>query len=723
MSVLPRAMPTASLLAVGIALAFTVAGTTNAADGEAQYPKNADTTELDPIDLDPIEVRANASESEAIRAEAALTPGGVSVIDGDAFYQRTVNNIADMLRYAPGVWTENSSGGDGAFISIRGSNLDATNYDGNGVKLFQDGLPITAADGNNHNRFQDPLSSRYAIIARGANALTYGASTLGGAIDAITPTARNSDPNQLYINGGDHGLFTGRLSLGGIRSDLDGMLVLEGKHWDGFREHSAQERLGAHANVGWQFSENLDLRLFADYVDNEEELANALTREQVAADRSQANPSSISGHLQWNVETARLAAKGEWRIDDDSRVEFGLSWERQDLYHPIVDKVMVDFDGPGPNPPVEVFSLLKNTEQDVLGGMLRWNLRRGAHDLLLGLNLGYTQEDGGNYRNDAGRRNGLTGIIDNQADSAELFLVDRWRFAPEWTLVYGAQAVLASRDVRTTTVSSGAVRNPRDDYSAINPRLGLIRSLGAHAEAYASASRLFEAPTNFELTDDLRGGDLTLDPMHGTVVEIGLRGDNGATADASRWFWDVSAYHARIRDEILSVDSPTAPGTSLSANIERTTHAGVEALLGASLAFGSGGEHRIEPLLSFTVNAFHFDDDPYYGDNRLPAAPRHALRGELLYRHVGGFFIGPTFDLVGKRWVDFANSYEVDAYELLGLRAGWSSGQWELFAEARNLTDRTWIGNLSVRDSAAPDAAVLQPGAPRSVYAGLRYRF
>ena len=48
------------------------------------------------------------------------------------------------------------------FFSSRGSNLDATDYDMNGIKLLQDGLPITTADGNNHNRVIDPLSARYA---------------------------------------------------------------------------------------------------------------------------------------------------------------------------------------------------------------------------------------------------------------------------------------------------------------------------------------------------------------------------------------------------------------------------------------------------------------------------------------------------------------------------------------------------------------------------------
>lgn len=679
----------------------------------------ADETEPQATTLDAIHVHGSP---DAVQVEQSLTPGGVSVVDGDSFYGRPVNNMADSLRYVPGVWAQSGTGGDAIFISSRGSNLDATDYDGNGIKLFQDGLPVTTADGNNHNRFMDPLAARYAIFARGANALTYGASTLGGAIDFVSPTARNGAPTQVSVNGGSHGLRAGRLTMGGVSGRLDGQVALEGKRRNGYREHSRQERSGLYANAGWQVSEDLGLRVFATHVDNDEELAGALTRAQFDDDPRQANPSAITGNFQLNVKTDRLAAKGAWDADAGSRLEFGLSYEEQSLYHPIVDKVMVDFDGPGPNPPEEVFSLLKNTDQRTLGGMVRYNIRRGVHDVLAGINLAETREKGGNYRNDGGRRNGKTGVIDNRSGSVEVFLVDRWAFAPDWTLVYGAQGVATRRDVRAVDLASGGVRNPKDDYASFNPRVGVIRAFGPASQAFASISRLYEAPTNFELEDDVRGNDATLDAMHGTVVEVGFRGGTIAPADLPHWRWDVSVYYARVRDEILSVDDAAAPGTSLSANVGGTIHAGIEALVGASFPFG-GGAHRVEPLVSATYNDFSFDDDPVYGDNALPAAPGHVVRGEVMYRHQSGFFAGPTFDLVGSRHADFSNTYRVDSYHLAGLRAGIERDRWQVFAEVGNLLDKDYIGTMSVRDRANGEDAILQPGAPRSVHVGMRLQF
>ena len=53
----------------------------------------------------------------------------------------------------------------------------------------------------------------------------------------------------------------------------------------------------------------------------------------------------------------------------------------------------------GPNPPVEVFSLLIQTDHRDLGAMVRYDRRAGGHDLLAGVNFGKGSVDGGNYRN------------------------------------------------------------------------------------------------------------------------------------------------------------------------------------------------------------------------------------------------------------------------------------------------------------------------------------
>jgi iron complex outermembrane receptor protein len=671
----------------------------------AAFACNAQADHVPEAGVDTIVVTGQETD-HTLEAEIALTPGGTTLIDAEDLSERNVSSLADMLRYVPGIWTASGATGDSSFFSSRGSNLDATNYDGNGIKLLQDGLPVTAADGNNHNRDVDPLNTRYATVARGANALTYGASTLGGAIDFITPTARDTHP-EILLNGGDNGQLQGRITWGTMAGDFDALVTVETRHWDGYRtEQHRQEREGFYANAGWQFSETAGTRIYLSYINNEQELPGALTAEEFEEDPHQAEFLAVLGNFQYNVETSRIANKTVWDIDETSRLTVGFSFEEQALYHPIVY-----FPGD--------FSLLIDTDQKIAGTSLRYNRRLGEHDLLAGLNYGQTTVEGGNYRHEDGIATDLRTLVDNDADSLELFRVDRWQFAPRWKLVYGVQAVTAGREVRETEVG-GPLYNPEGDYDSINPRIGVIYQLAGHSELFANLSRLYEPPTNFELEDDASPDNEALDAMRGQVIEVGTRGSKTLGGD-NRLHWEFAFYYAQLQDEILSVEDPGAPGTSLSANVDDTIHAGIEALIGASFALDAG--HSFEPLLSLTVNEFSFDGDAVYGNNELPAAPGYAIKGELLYRNASGFFVGPTFDIIDERYADFSNTYTIDSYELLGLRTGYARESWEVYGEARNLTDKEYVGVFSVRDVAAPDAGILQPGEPRSVYVGLKSRF
>lgn len=223
------------------------------------------------LELDTVTIKATYPRPEEI--QQALTPGGVTIVGDEKLQESPVGNLTDSVRYVPGVWAPGSGNSDDARISIRGSNLDATDYDNNGVLLLQDGLPVSSADGNNHNRFPDPLAAQRMIVMRGANALTYGASELGGAINFVSRTARSSDPMQLSVDGGSFGLRSARVSVGAAGETLDGLLTVEGKHDSGWREHSRQKRHSVYGNVGLRVSPDIDLRFYATHIDNEQQLA------------------------------------------------------------------------------------------------------------------------------------------------------------------------------------------------------------------------------------------------------------------------------------------------------------------------------------------------------------------------------------------------------------------------------------------------------------------
>ena len=53
-----------------------------------------------PASLETIVITAERIRDE-IEQQRQLTPGAVTLVDGADFYRRSVNNVADMLRYVP----------------------------------------------------------------------------------------------------------------------------------------------------------------------------------------------------------------------------------------------------------------------------------------------------------------------------------------------------------------------------------------------------------------------------------------------------------------------------------------------------------------------------------------------------------------------------------------------------------------------------------------------
>lgn len=372
------------------------------------------------------------------------------------------------------------------------------------------------------------------------------------------------------------------------------------------------------------------------------------------------------------AQAVAIANKTTWTIDDKSSLDIGFSFENQQLYHPIVDKVMLDFGGG----PLDRFSLLVDSNQQDWGTSARYNLRLDSHELLLGLNFGTNSDKGGNYTNNGGNRGPMTNQITKKADNIEIFAQDHWHITDKWTLTPALQGVFAHREVNNIRLAipqdayfnfypQGG--NPSNDYSGINPSLGLMYNLTKSSSLYGNVSRLYAPPTNYNISDNITAGAGTakLKATEGTSIEIGSRGMQNI-GGLNSVNWDLALYYSWLNNEILSTGSN---GTYVSRNFDNTIHAGVEGLIGGTFALDSTGTHTIKPMLSYTVNRFSFDNDRTYGNNALPAAPDYFLKGEAMYQHASGYFMGPTFDVAGQRWGDYANTYKIASYGLLGMRA------------------------------------------------------
>jgi len=334
----------------------------------------------------------------------------------------------------------------------------------------------------------------------------------------------------------------------------------------------------------------------------------------------------------------------------------------------------------------------------------------------------------------------MTNKVKKQADNIEVFAQDHWHITDKWTLTPAVQGVFAHRDVNNKRLSipqdaqasvffPGGPSNfysyggkASNDYEGFNPSLGLMYNVTKSSSLYGNISRIYAPPTNYNIADNITGSSTTtnLKAMEGTSAEIGTRGVE-KISELNSVNWDLALYYSWLNNEILSVTP--ASGSPIANNFNNTIHAGIEGLIGGSFSLDGTEVHTIKPMLSYAFNHFKFDHDPVYGNNALPAAPDYFLRGEAMYQHISGFFAGPTFDFVGKRWGDYANTYKVDSFGLLGMRTGWSNKNYKVFLEGRNLLDTVYVANTNILPTATANDAMLNAGAPISFFGGIEITY
>lgn len=662
------------------------------------------------------------------RRQLDLVPGGTNLIDLQDVRRGRTASLKDALDFTPGVFIQQRYGAEESRLSIRGSGLQRT-FHGRGVTLLLDGVPINLADGGFDFQAIEPLATKYIEVWRGPNAMRYGATSLGGAINYVMPTGRDVPPASIRFEIGSYGYLRAQAASGFASGPFDAYVSLSHFSQDGYRDHSEQDNQRLFLNLGWRWNANFESRLYFTIAKTYSNLPGSLTPAQLAANPRQSAPGNLVLDQERNYPLVRTALKNTWQSGART-LELNVYHSYKDLDHPIfqvIDQLSNDFGGE-----------LRYTDRSELFG--RKNL------FTAGVNVQYGRIENARFINlgNGGARGALTANDTQISRNLVAYVENQFYLLPKLALSTGLQYARSERELQDRFLSDRD-QSDRFTYSAWNPKVGLLWEVTPRTKVYANFSRSFEPASFGELTAppaNIFGpvaGLLPLRAQRGTGFELGARGEEGA------FRFDVTFYYYALRNELLSFDvSPNNAGQFLTINADRTTHAGVEAGLDVRLLelFGlarplktvrDGKETRTEtgaPAHSLTLRQvynwgrFRFDGDRVFGNNQLAGFPEHTYRAELLYEHRCGFYVGPNVEAANRSPVDFQNRLFASGYTLLNAKVGYRAKRWSVFVEGRNLTDARYVATTGVINRVTPgNQAVFLPGDGRAVYAGLEVKW
>ena len=627
--------------------------------------------------------------------ELRQVPGSVTVVPDTQFNLQRSTTIKDVLDYVPGVFAQPKWGEDTRF-SIRGSGL-SRNFHLRGVQLFMDGIPINTADGYGDFQEIDPSAYRFAEVYKGANALRYGANSLGGAVNFVTPTGRNSPRFFGGVDLGSFGFQRYQTGTAGVFGPADYFITGSFQQQDGFRDHSWGHSTRGAANLGYQFSQNAETRFYLNANDIVQRIPGSVTRDTALFAPRTAAAVNVTNDWQRNVQSLRLANKTTLRFED-TRVELGLFGVNRHLEHPIfqwLDYRYQDYGG-----------FVRITDERLIGGY--------ANRLIAGVNLHNGLLKNRQYVNGPGAAKGaLLSAANDRSENYSAYAENSFYFLPNVALVTAAQHLFAIRDRENVfNLVSG-----RADHSLFSPKAGLLWNVDPGWQFFGNVSASAEAPSFGEGTAVTFTQIL---PQRATTFELGTRGRR------PDFTWDAAVYRMEIKNEFLCYTSMF--GNCTVTNADRTMHQGIELGFGAavlkSLVTTGANPDRVWLNVAYTYSDFRFQNDAQFGNNELPGAPRHFIRAELLYKNPNGFFFGPNIELVPTTYfVDSANTVSTAAYGIWGLRAGYERENYSLFLDARNLSNKAYIASTSINNVANAASTFFEPGNGRAVYGGIRLKY
>lgn len=620
------------------------------------------------------------NQTDAAEERIARTPGGTDIVTAADYADKSLVSLRDALAFSPGVYLQPRFGQE-VRVSIRGSGL-SRGFHMRGLTLLQDGIPINLADDNGDFQELDPAFFDHLEVWRGGNALRFGSGTLGGAINGVTPTGVSAKGLYARLDAGSFDLLRGLISAGFGNERANAWAAIAADTADGDRDHARRRSIRFHGNAGFRLSDMVSTRFYASVNNIDQELPGALTLATALAAPKTGN---FVGDQARDIDSLRLQNRTTITLGQ-ATVEVGGFVNAKQLYHPIFQVV--------------------DQESTDYGASARLEYESGPFALTLGSNARFGSVRSKRFVNINGKRGAPTFAADQKARTIDVYGEARLQPFDGLSLIAGGIYADGRRRQRQRLP---VIATGRADFTAFSPKFGMLYEPATDIQVFANYSRSAEFPGFVELAQI--ASFVPFDAQRAWTFEAGTRGKIGIAS------WDVAIYRADLKGELLQFTvGPNIPASTFNAR--RTRHQGVE----AGLTLEPASWLRLRQVWQYSD--FRFREDAQFGDDRLPVIPTNIYRAELRFGSDAAH-VSPNLEWVPKgAWADYANTTRVAGYTLIGLTAGVRVREGiDIFLDARNLTGKKAIGDISAVILANAGSAIYYPVERRAFYGGVRARF
>lgn len=611
-------------------------------------------------------VTANRSPQEADRVGQSL-----SVLTAEEIRAAQTLDVSSLLATTPGVsFSRNGGVGGSTSVRIRGAEGDQTVVVIDGVKLND---PSTSGGGYNFANLLAGDIARIEIL-RGAQSTLWGSQAIGGVVNIITAQAEQPFEGELSLEGGSMGTSYVRAAAGGKGERLTWRLAASRYDTDGVssyrlgKEKDGYQNTGASGRVVFQATDALSFDLRGVYSKGRNDFDGFPPPTYSFGDTPEyGETEEYVGYAALNLDLMGGALK--------NRLAYGYTR---------TDRLNVNPDQP-----------VTTTTFDARGENKRWEYQG-----VWTINEAWTATFGGEIEDSSMRSASPSEFTPNPP------------VARAKTGIDGIYAQVQGEIIDDLTLTGGLRRDSHDTFGdATLGQLAAAWSLNDGSTVLrASWGQGFKAPTLYQLYSEYGNAALEAEEADGW--------DAGIEQHFAERFMVRATYFSRDTDNQIDFFSCTSTTTNPLCFASGVRRFGYYANTAQTKAHGVEleGSADLGPL-ALAANYTWTDTENASPDNlnrgkQLTRRPEHQANIQATYSWGNGASLGGSIRYVGDSFDNAANSYVLQSYTLLDLRAAYPVNEHlELYGRIENALDDDYE---TTRNYGSPG---------RGVYAGVRARF
>jgi catecholate siderophore receptor len=562
---------TVSCLSIGSALAETVGAAAKAGAVEPQVdqsvpqgtqsaPQGTPMTPIPQVKIVGAMERGYTAKrtSTATKTDTLLrdTPQAITVITGELMQDQGVQNMADVIRYVPGIVTAQGEGNRDTVI-FRGNSSTSDFYvDGmrDDVQYYRDFYNIDSVE-----------------AIKGPNAMIFGRGGSGGVINRVSKQPQWNDVREVSFSVGSNNARRATADLGVAVNDNVALRVnAMVEESDSFRDGVSVKRSGINPTLAIRV--NADTKVVLGYEHFEDERIADRGIPSFNGKPFATDPSTFFGNADASPTWARVDAFSAV-IDHDMghgvKLRNSTRFADYDKFYQNVFPGAVSPDGN--SVAISAYSNATARKNFFNQTDLTFSLMTGAieHKFATGIELGRQVTD--NFRSTGYFANNATSIdvptsnpgsapiptfsqsatdADNHgtATVASVYLQDQITFSPQWQAIVGVRydhfkVDFLNRRNNTTIVQTD---------TPLSPRAGLIYKPFEALSLYASYSRAF-VPRAGEQLSSLTPSSQAFDPEQFKNMEVGAKWDIKPNLSAT-----AALYQLDRSNVIIPLDNNTS---------------------------------------------------------------------------------------------------------------------------------------------------------------------